>query len=109
MQTHTRGYRIVSVAAGAAHSMALASDGSLFTWGDGSMGQLGHSQLQQVAGQAPVAPVTMHTPVKITRLDPSALAPENRCVRPLSACSCSCRPLGCSGTALSLLGALPAL
>lgn len=37
--------RIVSVAAGRAHSVALAADGKMFTWGDASKGQLGHEQL----------------------------------------------------------------
>ena len=37
--------RIVSVAAGRAHSVALAADGKMFTWGDASKGQLGHAQL----------------------------------------------------------------
>ena len=37
--------RIVSVAAGRAHSVALAADGKIFTWGDASKGQLGHAQL----------------------------------------------------------------
>ena len=37
--------RIVSVAAGRAHSVALAADGKIFTWGDASRGQLGHAQL----------------------------------------------------------------
>jgi E3 ubiquitin-protein ligase HERC3 len=36
-----RNHRIVSVAAGKFHSMALASDGKLFTWGNNSFGQLG--------------------------------------------------------------------
>ena len=47
--------RIVSVAAGRAHSVALAADGKIFTWGDASKGQLGHAQLaavMQVGGQA---------------------------------------------------------
>jgi hypothetical protein len=43
------GSRIVSAAAGNAHSMALTSDGSIFTWGEGSWGQLGHKQLQTMA------------------------------------------------------------
>lgn len=63
--------------------MALASDGSLFTWGDGSRGQLGHSQLQGLApeaGAAPnqPAPITISSAMKIMRLDPMALTPERR-------------------------------
>ena len=38
-----RGRRaIVSVACGADHSVVLAADGAVFTWGDGSFGCLGH-------------------------------------------------------------------
>lgn len=40
-----RAERIVSAAAGRAHSMALAADGKIFTWGDAKFGQLGHQQL----------------------------------------------------------------
>jgi alpha-tubulin suppressor-like RCC1 family protein len=59
--------------------MALASDGSLFTWGDGSHGQLGHAQLQHIAEVMPVNnPVTMPTAQKISRLDPSHLTAESR-------------------------------
>jgi alpha-tubulin suppressor-like RCC1 family protein len=59
--------------------MALASDGSLFTWGDGSRGQLGHSQLQSLAAMMPANnPITMPTAQKITRLDPISLSPEHR-------------------------------
>jgi E3 ubiquitin-protein ligase HERC3 len=70
----------VSAAAGVGHSLALASDGSLFTWGDGSHGQLGHSQLQHMAGAMLNAPITMLVPQKIARLDPTGLTPENRLV-----------------------------
>ena len=35
----------MSAAAGRAHSMALAADGKIFTWGDARFGQLGHQQL----------------------------------------------------------------
>mmetsp|Transcript_8992 Transcript_8992/g.15604 ORF Transcript_8992/g.15604 Transcript_8992/m.15604 type:complete len:661 (+) Transcript_8992:155-2137(+) len=80
MVMNLAGYRIVSSAAGSAHSMALASDGSLFTWGSGSHGQLGHSQLQAVAEAMPGQnhPITMPTATKISRLDPASLSPENR-------------------------------
>jgi hypothetical protein len=70
--------------------MALASDGSLFTWGDGSRGQLGHGHLQQVASIMPAdAPLHMVTPQKIARLDPNALSPENRCEAALLSGGCS--------------------
>jgi alpha-tubulin suppressor-like RCC1 family protein len=60
------------------HSVALSSDGSLFTWGDGSHGQLGHSQLHAMAGGGAQNIVTLLLPQKISRIDPSALSPENR-------------------------------
>ena len=37
-----RGVEIVKVAAGGAHSAAIAADGSLYTWGKGRYGRLGH-------------------------------------------------------------------
>lgn len=69
--------KIVSAAAGSKHSVALASDGSLFTWGNGSRGQLGHAQLQQQAVDAEV-PILLNLPLKIARLDPLLLSADNR-------------------------------
>lgn len=61
--------------------MALASDGSLFTWGDGSHGQLGHSQLQTMAAAVlGNQPISLPNAQKINRLDPQNLTNENRCV-----------------------------
>ena len=37
-----RGKRVVQVAAGGSHTVALTSDGEMFTFGDGKDGQLGH-------------------------------------------------------------------
>jgi len=37
-----RGFKIVLVACGDAHSAALSNEGSVFTWGGGGCGQLGH-------------------------------------------------------------------
>lgn len=34
--------RIVGVSMGLAHTAAVADDGSVFTWGSGAFGQLGH-------------------------------------------------------------------
>ena len=74
----SRGSRIVSAAAGALHSVALASDGSLFTWGDGGRGQLGHAQLHAMALAGAQNHITLLLPQKIMRLDPGGLSPENR-------------------------------
>ena len=77
----------MSAAAGAAHSVALTSDGSLYTWGDGSHGQLGHEQLQVMAAPRCQNTIILPLPQKIASLDPSSLAPENR-VTAISAGSC---------------------
>ena len=37
------GARVVAVAAGRMHSMALTADGKVYTWGYGFLGQLGHN------------------------------------------------------------------
>ena len=71
------GVKVVSAAAGSKHSAALASDGSLYTWGNGSRGQLGHAHLQQLAADAE-NPVLLAVPLKIARLDPLHLSADNR-------------------------------
>ena len=40
------GQRVVAVSAGAGHSLALAADGSVWSWGDGDYGKLGHGNRQ---------------------------------------------------------------
>ena len=40
------GQRVVAVSAGFFHSIALAADGGLWSWGDGRFGKLGHSDEQ---------------------------------------------------------------
>jgi alpha-tubulin suppressor-like RCC1 family protein len=72
------GCRIVSAAAGAAHSMALASDGSLFTWGSGQHGQLGHKRMKHAADAAHGLPVASAEPEKVADLDPEHLKPPSR-------------------------------
>jgi len=72
------GCRIVSAAAGASHSLALASDGSLFSWGSGQYGQLGHKRMKQAAEAAQGIPVALPEPEKILELDPEGLRPPNR-------------------------------
>lgn len=62
-----RNERIVSVAAGKFHSMALAADGKLFTWGAGTHGQLGHMKLDDIP-----------LPAAVSYLDPKGLLPCDR-------------------------------
>jgi alpha-tubulin suppressor-like RCC1 family protein len=58
--------------------MALASDGSLFTWGGGKYGQLGHSSLHAVNVMIPEQPIVLATPHKIAALEPGLLKPWSR-------------------------------
>ncbi|OIP63676.1 MAG: hypothetical protein AUK34_01090 [Ignavibacteria bacterium CG2_30_36_16] len=50
------GKTITQVAAGNIHSIALASDGTVYTWGDGSNGRLGNGN--NISSNVPVAVVT---------------------------------------------------
>ena len=40
------GQRVVVVSAGEHHSLALTTDGAVWSWGDGALGQLGHGDQQ---------------------------------------------------------------
>jgi len=40
------GQRVVAVSAGSTHSLALTADGSVWSWGHGDDGQLGHGDMQ---------------------------------------------------------------
>ncbi|KAL6768970.1 hypothetical protein ACKKBF_B16950 [Auxenochlorella protothecoides x Auxenochlorella symbiontica] len=75
----TRGERVVSAAAGRAHSLALAADGRLFSWGDARWGQLGHPSLARLAapegsrpGEAP-QPIAIPYPQPVAAVDPARL------------------------------------
>lgn len=70
--------RIVSAAAGKAHSMALAADGKIFTWGDARMGQLGHQHLAPLMQGPNPQPIAMPVPQAILSLEPSRLRPPQR-------------------------------
>ena len=41
------GERVVSVTAGAAHSLALTANGAVWSWGSGAFGELGHGDMQR--------------------------------------------------------------
>lgn len=68
----------MSCAAGACHSLALASDGSLYSWGNGKYGQLGHVSLQAVWMIAPHQAIVLATPQKVAALEPGHLKPWER-------------------------------
>ena len=42
--TSLSGRRVVGIAAGSNHSAAYTEDGTLYTWGKGSYGRLGHGE-----------------------------------------------------------------
>jgi E3 ubiquitin-protein ligase HERC3 len=73
-----RGERIVSAAAGKAHSLALAADGKIFTWGDAKHGQLGHQQLVALMQGPNPQPIAIPFPQAIQSLDPIKLKPPAR-------------------------------
>lgn len=70
--------RIVSVAAGRAHSVALAADGKIFTWGDASRGQLGHANLAAILQGPNPQPLSIPFPQAIQSLEPARLKPPAR-------------------------------
>lgn len=70
------GVRIVSAAAGTKHSLALAADGSLYSWGAAEFGQLGHPSLE--SEQVVINPVSCRVPRHVEDLDPRRLAPQDR-------------------------------
>ena len=49
------GKAVVAIGAGAYHSLALCSDGTVAAWGDDNYGQLGDNGVSGYAGQVPVA------------------------------------------------------
>ena len=51
--------RVVGVSAGAFHTMAVANDGRLYTWGSGTDGQLGHGNNQSQLVPALVSTVVV--------------------------------------------------
>ncbi len=73
-----RQFRIVSVSAGDQHSMALSSDGSLFTWGDGSFGQLGHAHIETLAHMAGLHASLITSPRRVESLNPVKLQAWDR-------------------------------
>lgn len=58
--------------------MALASDGSLYTWGGGKYGQLGHASLQAVQLMVPNQAIVLASPQKVSMLEPALLQPWKR-------------------------------
>lgn len=56
--------------------MALAGDGSLYTWGDARYGQLGHSHLINYLNVD--QPLAVSLPQKVQALDPAEQLPGNR-------------------------------
>lgn len=70
--------RIVSAAAGRAHSVALAADGKIFTWGDARRGQLGHAQLAPLMQGPNPQPIAVPVPQAIECLDPARLKAPQR-------------------------------
>jgi len=57
------GSGITQIAAGAVHTLALKSDGTVLAWGDNNEGELGDGSTAQVAGPVQVTGLTGVTQV----------------------------------------------
>ena len=87
------GKKVAAIAAGAAHSMALCSDGTVSTWGNNSVGQLGINQTVQFPGY----PVAVSTSVIVNGL-PRLTALYGKKVVSVSAGQYHCLALCSDGT-----------
>ena len=70
---------IMAVAAGHSHSAALGSDGTVWTWGSGRLGQLGHEVIADFMAANNDPLVTLPVPQALCSLDPAKLLPDHRC------------------------------
>ena len=69
---------IVAAAAGRGHSLVLSTDGSISTWGDARMGQLGHEVIARFMAANTDQPVSVPLPHMICALDPARLPASSR-------------------------------
>ena len=69
----------MAVAAGHCHSAALGSDGTVWTWGSGRLGQLGHEVIADFMAANNNLLVTLPVPRALCSLDPAKLLPDHRC------------------------------
>ena len=51
--TAVKSQKVISVAAGSQHSLALTEAGEVFSWGDNSCGQLGRGQVDETLAKQP--------------------------------------------------------
>lgn len=51
-----RNYKVIDVACGDAHTLALINDGQIFSWGGAGCGQLGHQNLSQMPRDSDACP-----------------------------------------------------
>ena len=71
---------VASVAAGESHSLALEFDGTVWAWGLGNDGQLGHEVIASVMKQNvnTQRPIVLHEPKRIATLRPENLPAHDR-------------------------------
>ena len=53
LAVHFNGERVVMVAAGNTHTVALSEEGHVYTWGNGGCGQLGHDEVPRTGVRTP--------------------------------------------------------
>lgn len=71
---------MASVAAGEGHSLCLGFDGTVWAWGLGNEGQLGHEVIAGVVKESlhALRPIVLYEPKRVASLKPGALPTEQR-------------------------------
>ena len=90
--------KFIAVAAGAYHSLALADDGSVWSWGYNIYGQLG------LNGETSLSPQLLERFIELGSLDQSTDEPEKQNKAPLKICAVKAG--GMTSLAIDSLGAL---
>jgi len=73
-----QGTRIVSVATGGNHCLALSAEGEVYSWGDGAAGALGHADWDAEAGPRKIATLSRVESITVGKIKSAAVDDRGR-------------------------------